>query len=175
MDRAQKAEQVKDIRSRFDRMTSAVFLDFTGMTVEEVTKLRDTFRAKGVEYKVVKNTLVEKALADQKYVGALSSALKGMTGIAWSFEEPSMAARLVKDIGKENEKLKVKAGLLEGEVLTPKAVEEQLATLPSKDEMRARFLATLNAPAQHFVMLLNAPAREFVGVLDAKRRKDGGD
>ena len=174
MDRAQKAEQVKDIRSRFDRMTSAVFLDFTGMTVEEVTKLRDTFRAKGVEYKVVKNTLVEKALADQKYVGALGAVLKGMTGIAWSFEEPSMAARLVKDIGKENEKLKVKAGLLEGEVLTPKAVEEQLATLPSKDEMRARFLATLNAPAQRFVMLLNAPAREFVGVLDAKRRKDGG-
>jgi large subunit ribosomal protein L10 len=174
MDRAQKAEQVKDIRSRFDRMSSAVFLDFTGMTVEEVTKLRDVFRAKGVEYKVVKNTLVEKALADQKYVGALGAILKGMTGIAWSFEEPSVAAKLVKDIGRENEKLKVKAGLLEGEVLSPKAVEEQLATLPSKDEMRARFLATLNAPAQHFVMLLNAPARELVGVLAAKQRKDGG-
>ena len=104
MDRAQKTEQVKDIRSRFDRMSSAVFLDFTGMTVEEVTKLRDTFRAKGVEYKVVKNTLVTKALADQKYVGALAGALKGMTGIAWSFEEPSMAARVLKDISKENEK-----------------------------------------------------------------------
>jgi large subunit ribosomal protein L10 len=175
MDRTQKAEQVKDIRSRFDRMTSAVFLDFTGMTVEEVTKLRDTFRAKGVEYKVVKNTLVEKALADQKYVGALSNVLKGMTGIAWSFEEPSMAARILKDMGKENEKLKVKAGLLDGEVLTAKAVESQLATLPSKDEMRAMFLATLMAPAQHFVMLLNAPARELVGVLDAKRRKDTGE
>jgi large subunit ribosomal protein L10 len=175
MDRTQKTEQVKDIRSRFDRMTSAVFLDFTGMTVEEVTKLRDTFRAKGVEYKVVKNTLVEKALSDQKYVGALSTALRGMTGIAWSFEEPSMAARLLRDITKENEKLKVKAGLLDGEVLTAKAVEEQLANLPSKDEMRARFLATLMAPAQRFVMLLNAPARELVGVLDAKRRKDAGE
>jgi large subunit ribosomal protein L10 len=175
MDRAQKTEQVKDIRSRFDRMSSAVFLDFTGMTVEEVTKLRDAFRAKGVEYKVVKNTLVEKALADQKYVGALSGALKGMTGIAWSFEEPSMAARLLKDMGKENEKLKIKAGLLDGQVLNAKAVEDQLATLPSKDEMRARFLATLNAPAQRFVMLLNAPAREFVGVLAAKQRKDGGE
>jgi large subunit ribosomal protein L10 len=174
MDRAQKTEQVKDIRSRFDRMTSAVFLDFTGMTVEEVTKLRDVFRAKGVEYKVVKNTLVEKALADQKYVGDLGTVLRGMTGIAWSFEEPSMAARVLKDMGKENEKLKIKAGLLDGQVLSAKAVEEQLATLPSKDEMRARFLATLNAPAQHFVMLLNAPAREFVGVLAAKQRKDGG-
>jgi len=174
MDRAQKTEQVKDIRSRFDRMSSAVFLDFTGMTVEEVTKLRDAFRSKGVEYKVVKNTLVTKALADQKYVDKLEPALRGMTGIAWSFEEPSMAARLLKDISKENEKLKIKAGLLDGEVLSAKAVEDQLATLPSKDEMRARFLATLNAPAQRFVMLLNAPAREFVGVLAAKQRKDGG-
>ena len=174
MDRAQKVEQIKDIRSRFDRMTSAVFLDFTGMTVEEVTKLRDTFRAKGVEYKVVKNTLVEKALADQKYVGELGNVLKGMTGIAWSFEEPSMAARVLKDMGKENEKLKVKAGLLDGQVLNAQAVTEQLAMLPSKDEMRARFLATLNAPAQRFVMLMNAPAREFVGVLAAKGRKDGG-
>jgi len=174
MDRAQKTEQVKDIRSRFDRMSSAVFLDFTGMTVEEVTKLRDAFRSKGVEYKVVKNTLVTKALADQKYVDKLEPALRGMTGIAWSFEEPSMAARLLKDISKENEKLKIKAGLLDGEVLSAKAVEDQLATLPSKDEMRARFLATLNAPAQRFVMLLNAPAREFVGVLAAKERKDSG-
>jgi len=155
-------------------MSSAVFLDFTGMTVEEVTKLRDAFRSKGVEYKVVKNTLVTKALADQKYVDKLEPALRGMTGIAWSFEEPSMAARLLKDISKENEKLKIKAGLLDGEVLSAKAVEDQLATLPSKDEMRARFLATLNAPAQRFVMLLNAPAREFVGVLAAKQRKDGG-
>jgi large subunit ribosomal protein L10 len=174
MDRAQKTEQVKDIRSRFDRMSSAVFLDFTGMTVEEVTKLRDAFRSKGVEYKVVKNTLVSKALADQQYVDKLEPALRGMTGIAWSFEEPSMAARLLRDISKENDKLKIKAGLLDGEVLSARAVEDQLATLPSKDEMRARFLATLNAPAQRFVMLLNAPAREFVGVLAAKQRKDGG-
>jgi len=174
MDRAQKADQVKDIRSNFDRMTSAVFIDFTGMTVEEVTKLRDAFRAKGIAYKVVKNTLVEKALADLAYAPKLNDALRGMTGIAWSFEEPSAAARLLKDATKENEKLKIKAGVLDGEVLSAKAVEDQLATLPSKDEMRARFLATLMAPAQRFVMLLNAPAREFVGVLAAKQRKEGG-
>jgi large subunit ribosomal protein L10 len=174
MDRAQKAEAIKDIRSNFDRMTSAVFIDFTGMTVEEVTKLRDAFRAKGIAYKVVKNTLVEKALSDVAYVGKLADVLRGMTGIAWSFEEPSAAARLLKDVSRENEKLKIKAGVLDGEVLNARAVEEQLATLPSKDEMRARFLATLMAPAQRFVMLLNAPAREFVGVLAAKQRKDGG-
>ena len=174
MDRATKAELIKDIKSRFDRMTSAVFVDFTGMTVEEVSKLRDTFRAKGIEYKVVKNTFVQQALSDQPWVKKLDDVLKGMTGVAWSFEEPSAAARVLKDFVKENEKLKIKAGLLEGQVLAPKAVEEQLATLPNKDEARAMLLATLMAPAQRMVMLLNAAPREFVGLLAAKQRKDGG-
>jgi large subunit ribosomal protein L10 len=174
MERTQKAEAIKDIRARFDKMSSAVFLDFTGMTVEEVSKLRDLFREKGIDYKVLKNKLIEKALADQPWVSGLKPVLRGMTGVAWSFEEPSAAARIVKDFARENDKLKVKAGLLEGLVLDSKQVENQLATLPSKDEARSMLLATFLAAPQRFVMLLNAPARDFVGVLDAKRRKDGG-
>ena len=174
MERTQKAEAIKEIRSRFDRMSSAVFLDFTGMTVEEVSKLRDVFRAKGIEYKVVKNKLVQQALADHSWAKGLDPVLKGMTGVAWSFEEPSAAARVVKDFVKENEKLKVKAGLLDGQVLGAKAVETQLATLPSKDEARSMLLATMIAAPQRFVMLLNAPARDFVGVLAAKQRQAEG-
>ena len=174
MERTQKAEAIKEIRSRFDRMSSAVFLDFTGMTVEEVSKLRDVFRAKGIEYKVVKNKLVQPALADHSWAMGLDPVLKGMTGVAWSFEEPSAAARVVKDFVKENEKLKVKAGLLDGQVLGAKAVETQLATLPSKDEARSMLLATMIAAPQRFVMLLNAPARDFVGVLAAKQRQAEG-
>lgn len=174
MNRAEKTETVSAIRERFSKMTSAVFVDPTGMTVEEVTKLRDTFRAKGVQYRVVKNTLVKKAIADQPYAKKLDAPLRGMTGVAWSFEEPSAAAKILKDVAKENDKLKIKAGLLDGEILDAKAVENQLAALPGKDEMRAMLLATLIAPAQRFVMLMNAPAREFVGVLSAKERKDQG-
>jgi large subunit ribosomal protein L10 len=174
MERAQKEEAIKDIRARFDKMSSAVFLDFTGMTVEEVSKLRDKFREKGIDYKVLKNKLVEKALADQPWVSGLKPVLRGMTGVAWSFEEPSAAARVVKDFVKENEKLKVKAGLLEGQVLNAKQVENQLATLPNKDEARAMLLATMIAAPQRFVMLLNAPARDLVGVLAAKQRAAGG-
>ena len=174
MNRTEKAETVSGLRDRFARMTSAVFLDPTGMTVAEVTKLRDTFRAKGVQYRVVKNTLVKKAIADQPYATKLDAPLRGMTGIAWSFEEPSAAAKILKEVTKENEKLKIKAGLLDGQLLDAKAVENQLATLPGKDEIRATLLATLNAPAQRFVMLMNAPARELVGVLAAKERKEKG-
>lgn len=171
MIRAQKAAAVEQIKERFSRMSSAVFLDYAGMTVEEVSKLRSDFRAKGVEYKVVKNTLVRRALVDESWVSSLDEALSGMTAIAWSFEEPSAAARVVKDFTKDNEKLKIKAGLLDGQVLDPKAVETQLATLPSKDEARAKLLATLNAPAQQLVMLLNAPASNFVRLLQAKEQQ----
>jgi large subunit ribosomal protein L10 len=171
--RTEKATAIEELKERFGRMSSAVFLDFTGMTVEEVSKLRTNFREKGVEYKVVKNTLVRHALGTEPWVETLRPALRGMTGVAWSYEEPSAAARVVKEFRRENEKLVVKAGVLEGQVLDGKAVENQLATLPNKDEARAMLLATFMAPAQRFVMLLNAPARNFVGVLAAKERKDG--
>jgi large subunit ribosomal protein L10 len=174
MNRTEKAEMVGELKTQFDRMTSAVFLDFVGMTVGEVTKLRETFREKGVAYRVVKNTLVKQALADKPWVSKLDDVLVGMTGVAWSFEEPSAAARVLKEFRKDNEKLKIKAGLLEGQVLNGAAVESQLATLPSKDEARAMLLATMMAPAQHFVMLLNAPAQNFVGVLAARQRKEEG-
>ncbi len=172
--RSEKTEAVQALKDRFSRMSSAVFLNFAGMTVEQVSKLRDSFRAKGVEYKVVKNTFVKHAIEGQPFAAALGQALKGMTGVAWSYEEPSAAARVVKDFKRENEKLQIKAGLLEGQVLDARAVEDQLANLPSKDEARAALLAQFMAPAQRLVMLLNAPAREFVGVLAAKQRKDEG-
>jgi large subunit ribosomal protein L10 len=169
--KSQKADLVRDIRDRFARMSSAVFLDYQGMTVAEVSALRDVFRERRIDYRVVKNTLVRQALGHEPWVARLDPALRGMTAVAWSFEEPSAAARAVREFRKGNEKLKIKAGLLEGIVLSPEAVETQLATLPSKDEARAMLLATLLAPAQHFVMLLSAPARNAVGVLAARQRE----
>jgi large subunit ribosomal protein L10 len=169
--RSEKAQQIEAIKSKFDKMTSAVFVDFQSMTVEEVTKLRDDLRAKGVEYKVVKNKLVRNALGGAPWLKALEPTLKGMTGIAWSYEEPSAAAKVLKDFIKENEKLKIKAGVLEGQVLDAKGVENQLAALPGKNEARAMLLATLMAPAQRMVTLLSAPAGNFVRLLKAKEQK----
>jgi large subunit ribosomal protein L10 len=169
--RSDKDTEIQSLKDRFGRMSSAVFLNYQGMTVEEVSKLRDKFRTAGVEYKVVKNTLVKHALKGEAYADTLMKSLKGMTGVAWSYEEPSLAARIVKDFRREIDKLTVKAGLLEGQILDAKAVENTLATMPSKDEARAMLLATMMAPAQHMVMLLSAPARDFVGVLAARERQ----
>ena len=174
MIRATKDGHIGDIKARFDKMTAAVFLDFKGMSVEHVTRLRAEFRKAGVEYKVVKNTLVKHALKDAPYKKKLDDVLVGMTGIAWSFEDPSAAAKVVKAFKKDpaaGDKLKVKAGLIDGVMLDPKAVEDQLATMPGKNELRAMLLATLQAPLQQFVVQLNAAPQNFVYLLAAKERK----
>ncbi len=176
MDRATKDVRLGEIKARFDKMTAAVFLDFKGMTVEHLTKLRAEFRKVGVEYKVVKNTLVKHALKDVPYRAKLDDVLAGMTGIAWSYEDPSAAAKVVKSFRKDpaGEKLQIKAGLIEGSILDAKGVEDQLAVMPGKDEVRARLLATMQAPLQNLLALLAAPAQNFVYVLAAKEKEGQG-
>jgi large subunit ribosomal protein L10 len=171
MERAEKASVIGEIKGQFDKMSSAVFLDFKGMTVEEVTKLRNEFRKSGVNYRVVKNTLVKQAVKDKPWAASLKGTLAGMTGIAWSYEDPSAAAKVVKAFRKDNEKLQVKAGLIEGQVLDGKAVEAQLAAMPGKEEVRAQLLATMQAPLQKFVALLQAPSQNLMYLLSARERE----
>jgi large subunit ribosomal protein L10 len=173
MERAQKQAIIGTIKSKFDRMTSAVFVDFKGLNVDAVTKLRDEFRKSGVEYRVVKNTLVRNAIKERVWAKGLDITLTGMTGIAWSYEDPSAAAKVVKAFRKDHEKLKIKAGLIEGQLLSPDAVETQLATMPGKNELRATLLATLQAPAQQLLQQLSAPLQNFVYLLKAKEEAAG--
>jgi large subunit ribosomal protein L10 len=172
--KAGKTTLIGEVKGKFDKATSAVLLDYKGMTVESATKLRANFRKAGVEYQVVKNTLIKHALKESAYSDKLGKTLTGMTGVAWSYEDPSAAAKVVKAFRKEEGdagKLQVKAGLLDGTVLDGKAVEDQLATMPGKDELRAQFLMTLQAPLTQFVQLLQAPAQNFVYALVAKEKK----
>ena len=170
MERANKEVVVKAITEKFDRMTSAVFLDFKGLDVATVSKLRDEFRKSGVEYKVVKNTLIKHAVGRHAWAKDLDRSLVGMTGVAFSYEDPSAAAKVVKAFRKDpaHDKLKVKAGLIDGHVLAGDAVETQLATMPGKNELRASLLAVLQAPLTQFVQLLQAPAQNFAYLLKAK-------
>lgn len=172
--KAGKNEVINEVKANFEKMTSVVFVDYKGMTVESATKLRARFRKAGVDYRVVKNTLVRHALAGQPYADALKGTLTGMTGVAWSYEDPSAAAKILRDFKKEAgdaAKLQVKAGILDGTVLDAKAVENDLASLPGKDELRAKLLATFQAPMQQFAALLQAPTQNFVYLLAAKERE----
>lgn len=178
--RLAKEAEVAKIKESFENAIAAVLVDFRGTTVETITELRARFRAKGVEYRVVKNNLVKKALEGTPLAenDEFLKALAGPTAIAWSFEDPSTAAKVIKDFRKEgdaHEKLTVKCGVLENEVFVGERVEKELATLPGKDEIRAMLLAQLLAPAQSLVRQLSAPAQNFAYVLDALVREKGGE
>jgi large subunit ribosomal protein L10 len=172
--RSEKQTAVENLKSNFDRMVSAVFVDFQGLNVASVTKLRDELRKASVDYKVVKNTLIKLALGDTAFAKDLGPVLTGMTAIAWSYEEPGSAAKVLKAFRKDNEKLKIKAGLIDGKVIDSEQVTETLANMPGKDQLRAQLLATLQAPAQQFVGQLAAAHQNFVYLLKAKQDKDAG-
>jgi large subunit ribosomal protein L10 len=185
--REEKTAQAASVRESFDNASATVLVDFRGVNVEMITNLRARFRDAGVEYKVVKNNVVRKALegSDLADNEEFTANLAGPTAIAWSFEDPSAAAKVIKNFRKEftdvlqpkdePEKFFVKCGLLEGQVLDAKRVEKELATLPGKDEIRASLLAQLMAPMQNLVGQINAPAQNLALVLDAYRRKEAGE
>ena len=184
MTREDKQAQAASVRETWDKADSVVLLDFSGVNVEMITDLRAAFRKGGVEYRVVKNNVVKKALEGTDIVGddQFLAHLKGPTAFAWSFEDASAAAKIIVKFREDNaatlkpknkpEKLTIKCGLLDGEVMGSEAVENTLAKLPGKNEIRAMLLATLMAPAQNLVMQLNAPAQRMALVLDAKIRKE---
>jgi len=174
-----KQEEVAMIRDKFSKATTAVFLDFRGVNVEQLTSLRAEFRKVGVEYRVVKNTLVKIALKGTAYDNKdVAAQLKGQTGIAWSFEDPSAAAKVIKTfraVNDANGKLAVKCGVVDAKVMPGAQVESVLATMPGKNELRAMLLATLQAPAQNLVRLLQAPGQNLTYLLDAHKRKQEGE
>ncbi len=170
-----KEDEVALIRSKFDEATTAVLLDFRGVGVESITSLRAEFRKAGVEYRVVKNTLVKLALKGSAYdTKELGAQLKGPTGIAWSFEDPSAAAKVIKTFRAakdDHQKLAIKCGVIDAKVMPSEQVESVLATMPGKNELRAQLLATLQAPAANLVRLLQAPSQNLSYLLDARKRQ----
>lgn len=177
--RQAKETEVGVLRGLFAAASSTVLLDFRGIDVETVTQLRVAFRKAGVQYRVAKNTLVKKALIGTNLEGnkELAKFLRGPTGLAFSHEDPTAAAKVIKAFrksGEKQEKVGIKCGVLDTQIFAGEAVEKTLATMPGKNEVRAQLLATLLAPAQSLVRLLNAPGQNLTLALAAQERKLGG-
>lgn len=176
--RQQKDVTIADVRDRFARASSAVLLDFKGVDVETITAFRVELRKAGVDYKVLKNTLVKTALKGGVYEGQkdLAKVLVGQTGVMWGYDDPSVAAKAIRDFRKAGDKQKlltVKCGLVDGAVIPGEKVESDMASMPGKNECRATLLATLQAPAQNFLRVLQAAPQDFLYLLGARERQQG--
>lgn len=160
-----KAEVIADIRDKLSRANGVVLVEYAGMNVLEVTDLRNQFRKAGVEYRVLKNTLVSRAASELKIEG-LEPFLKGTTALAFGYEDPTSPAKVLSEYNRKAGKLKIKCGLVSGKLVQAGQVED-LAKIPAKEVLVARLLGTMNAPIASFVGVLNGPARSLVCALKA--------
>ncbi len=166
MSKNQEAKKVvvAEITEKLKNCQSMVVVSYNAITVAEVTELRNQFRAAGVEYVVLKNTLVRRALDDMGITG-LDSVLEGPSAFAFGMTDAVAPAKIVYDFinkTKEDGRLTVKAGLMDGEVLDVKQVKA-LSELPSKDVLLARVVGSLQAPVAKLVYFLEALRKKEAG------------
>jgi large subunit ribosomal protein L10 len=172
VERSEKQNQISSLRDKLAKAQSVVLTDFRGLTVEADTKLRNEFRSNGCEYRVVKNTLLGKAV-EGTAMAALDPLLAGPTAIAYSYEDPAAPARVAAKIAKAEQKFTIKGGFVDGKALDAQGVVA-LSSLPGRDELRATFLATLLAVPQNFLRLTTAAQQNFLLLLAAQERELGG-
>jgi large subunit ribosomal protein L10 len=169
MDRSQKAESVASLNATFNEAGVVVVTRNLGLTVAQSTALRLKVRDAGAAYKVAKNSLAKLAINDTDYVG-LGELLTGPTALATSVD-PVAAAKAVVEFAKTNDKLEIVGGAMGSQVLNADGIKA-LASLPSLDELRAKLVGLVQAPATKLAQLTTAPAAKLARVFGAYATKD---
>ncbi len=161
--RAKKVAQVEKLGGELKNASSVIVTTYSKLTVTQDFELRKALRPTGARYRVVKNTLAERASKGTKVEQALKN-LQGVTSIAYTEGDPVALAKALAKYVKENPEFTFKAGVVEGRVISVKEIES-LATMPSKEEIYAKLLFMLNAPAQRLVTAMNAVGRNLAVVV----------
>jgi large subunit ribosomal protein L10 len=169
MDRAQKADSIEELKGVFSESGAVVVTHYMGLTVAEMTDLRNRLRKEGAALKVVKNRLAQKAM-DGLAGEAGDSLFKGPVAIAFA-KDPVSAAKVVTQYAKDNEKFVVMGAILGTSVLNQDGVKS-LATLPSLDQLRGQLIGLIQAPATKIAGVLQAPAGQLARVFNAYATKD---
>lgn len=173
MMRAEKEQFVSDIKADVERALTVLFVDYTGMTVEEATTLRKKLREAEVGFRVVKNTLMKRAVAGTPYE-SVGEVLKGTpTGVVLGFDDPVKAAKLTLDFQKDNEHLKVKGGIFDKKAITSKEAEA-LSKMPSREELIAGIIGVMLGQGRRIAAQIKSPAGRVVGAIEAKAKKEEG-
>jgi large subunit ribosomal protein L10 len=171
----EKIEKVESLRKVFDEARSIVLNDFTGLNVEKLSELRKLCRENGVEYRVVKNTLVKRSVEGTQ-AEELGAHFEGPTALAIGRESENVPAKIIAKFAAEHEAPKFKAGIVEGKIIDATTLLE-LAKLPSKEELLSTLLATVKSPGDGLVSVLQGTLRNLLYALNAiieKKQAEGG-
>lgn len=167
--KAFKQEKIEDIRKTAQKAKVAIVSDYRGLTVEEITDLRRKLQAEKGDYVVLKNTLAKIAFKDTVLEG-VEEYLKGPTAIAFGFEDQVSPAKVLTKFIKDKKKTEIRGGILDGKLLNPDEVKD-LSNLPSKEELYAKILGSLNSPASGIVYSINAVMSSLVRAIDEVRKQ----
>jgi large subunit ribosomal protein L10 len=171
MTRATKEQEVKALSDKFRKAKAAFLVDFKGMKVEQVTSLRKKLNPAEAEMKVVRNTLAKRALKEfPEMEKAISANFKGTNAIVFAYGDVSASAKALSLFAKDVELLQLKSGVMDNQAMDAGKIT-YLATLPSKDVLRAQFLGVLQAPASKLARTLNEVPASLARVLAAKAKE----
>ena len=157
--KSEKQQDLDKLKTELAKVSTVILTTFQGITVENDTKLRRAVQAAGGKYQVVKNTLAELAGSGTPAEGLLKN-LKGTNSIAYTDTDPVALAKALTKVAKEVPSFQFKSGVVEGRVISIAEIQ-QLATMPSKDELISKIMFLLNAPAQRIAATLNALPRNL--------------
>lgn len=149
-----KQEAVEVVATKLRESVSTVVADYRGLNVAQVTELRKQLREAGVEFQVLKNTLVRRA-TESAELTELNEVLVGPTAIAFSKDDAVIAAKILNDFSKTNDALELKGGVVEGRVVSADEIKA-LASLPSRDGLLSMLLSVLQAPVRNFALAVKA-------------------
>jgi len=170
MKRSEKETIVAEVTEVAGRASGLFFTDFTGLTVEQVTELRREFRKSGVQYRVAKNTLIRKALENVTGFDKVFSKLAGPTGVAFAFDDAVAPARIIQKFSEKHGKLGLKVCVIEREIYDGGRLGE-LAKLPTRKDIIAGILGSVQSPLAGVPTVLNAVMRDLVSVIDEVGKK----
>ena len=149
---------IDEIKAKLENAEAAVVIDYMGITVEEANSMRKQLREADVDYTVYKNTLVKRAIEGTKFEG-LAEALAGPSALAISQTDATAPARVLNKVMKEFKKMEFKAGVIEGELLDAAGVQA-VADIPSRDELIAKFMGSIQSPIANFARVINQIAEQ---------------
>jgi len=169
LNREEKKKLVEELHKKFTKVKAVFLTDFTGLPVETLTRLRKQLKEQGVEYRVVKNTLLRMA-SEKTPVEALAPYFVGPNGVVLAYDDPMVPARVLVDFIKEEPELDIKVGLIEGRILGIEEIKA-LANLPPKPILIAQLMGMMKAPLARLTMVLSAPMVQLLGVFEAIKEK----
>ncbi|MCG8343347.1 MAG: 50S ribosomal protein L10 [Chlorobiales bacterium] len=173
MKREKKEQIVKEVSEKLQKAQGIYLTEFQGLDVSKMAELRNEFRKAGVEYKVVKNTLVKKALENVEGGDRLAEGLVNTTGLAIGYDDPVVPAKVIEKFGKDNELLKFKMASVDGSVFEADKLKE-LSKMLSKTENVGRVAGLVNNVVSSVPMVVNAVMRDLVSVIDQVAKQKQG-